>query len=92
MYINQSLYFVDAQAPPSLPVEDVGQAKHSESSFVSKKIRFAYFEVQEMTNNFQRVLGEGGFGVVFECFVYCNQQKAFKIIYKTVLPRRGRLF
>ncbi|AEC08196.1 Leucine-rich repeat protein kinase family protein [Arabidopsis thaliana] len=70
----------DAQAPPSLPVEDVGQAKHSESSFVSKKIRFAYFEVQEMTNNFQRVLGEGGFGVVYHGCVNGTQQVAVKLL------------
>ncbi|EOA26303.1 hypothetical protein CARUB_v10024714mg [Capsella rubella] len=68
----------DVQAPPSLPVVDVGHAK--ESSFLSKKIRFTYVEVQEMTNNFQRVLGEGGFGVVYHGCVNVTQQVAVKLL------------
>ncbi|KAL0740887.1 hypothetical protein Bca4012_082400 [Brassica carinata] len=55
----------DSPAPPSIPVPDVEHTSKPESSFASKKIRFTYTEVQEMTNNFDRALGEGGFGVVY---------------------------
>ncbi|XP_010510553.1 PREDICTED: probable leucine-rich repeat receptor-like protein kinase At2g28990 isoform X2 [Camelina sativa] len=71
---------LDVHAPPSLPVADVGHSKHSEPSFFSKKIRFTYFEVQEMTNNFKRVLGEGGFGVVYHGCVNDTQQVAVKLL------------
>ncbi|KAG2308517.1 hypothetical protein Bca52824_028265 [Brassica carinata] len=54
----------DSPAPPSIPVPDVEHTSKPESSFASKKIRFTYTEVQEMTNNFDRALGEGGFGIV----------------------------
>ncbi|XP_024003685.1 probable leucine-rich repeat receptor-like protein kinase At2g28990 isoform X2 [Eutrema salsugineum] len=70
----------DLPAPPSMPVGDVGHTSQSESSFLSKKIRFTFLEVQEMTNNFERALGEGGFGVVYHGFVNRTQQVAIKVL------------
>ena len=41
-------------------------------SLEMKNRRFTYSEVKEMTNNFQVVLGKGGFGVV--CHGYLNNE------------------
>lgn len=44
-----------------------------------KNRRFTYSEVKEMTNNFQVVLGKGGFGVV--CHGYLtSEQVAVKVL------------
>ncbi|WZZ20366.1 hypothetical protein YC2023_121753 [Brassica napus] len=44
-----------------------------------KLTRFTYSEVKDMTNNFQVVLGKGGFGVVCHGFLN-NQQVAVKVL------------
>ena len=62
-----------------MPVSNPGHNSQSESSFTSKKIRFTYSEVQEMTNNFDKALGEGGFGVVYHGFVNVIEQVAVKL-------------
>lgn len=59
---------------------DVGHTSQSELSFPSNKIKFTYTEVQEMTNNFERALGEGGFGVVYHGCVNVTQQVAVKLL------------
>ncbi|KAH0886388.1 hypothetical protein HID58_062484 [Brassica napus] len=70
----------DSPAPPSISVPDVGHTSQPESSFASKKIRFTYTAVQQMTNNFDRTLGEGGFGVVYHGCVNVTQQVAVKLL------------
>ena len=42
--------------------------------------RFTYSEVIKMTNNFQRVLGEGGFGMVYHGSVKASKQVAVKVL------------
>ncbi|CAG7879815.1 hypothetical protein BRARA_C01077 [Brassica rapa] len=42
--------------------------------------RFTYSEVIKMTNNFQRVLGKGGFGMVYHGFVNGSEQVAVKVL------------
>ncbi|KAK9923519.1 hypothetical protein M0R45_031933 [Rubus argutus] len=42
-------------------------------SFESKKRQFTYSEVLEITNNFQRILGKGGFGTVYHGYVDSTQ-------------------
>uniref|UniRef100_A0A1J3DBC1 non-specific serine/threonine protein kinase n=1 Tax=Noccaea caerulescens TaxID=107243 RepID=A0A1J3DBC1_NOCCA len=48
-------------------------------SLEMKNRRFTYTEVKEMTNNFQVVLGKGGFGVVCQGFLN-NEQVAVKVL------------
>lgn len=45
-----------------------------------KKKRFTYAEVIEMTNNFERVLGKGGFGMVYHGYVNGTEQVAVKVV------------
>ncbi|KAL0729377.1 hypothetical protein Bca4012_025470 [Brassica carinata] len=65
--------------PPSRPTVNVIYAKSPEPTIETKKRRFTYSEVTEMTNNFERVVGEGGFGVV--CHGTVNgEQVAVKLL------------
>ncbi|XP_024022495.1 putative leucine-rich repeat receptor-like serine/threonine-protein kinase At2g19230 [Morus notabilis] len=48
-------------------------------SFVSKKQELTYPEIQRITNNFERVLGEGGFGKVYHGYLN-GIQVAVKIL------------
>ncbi|EOA12916.1 hypothetical protein CARUB_v10025892mg, partial [Capsella rubella] len=45
-----------------------------------KNRRFTYSEVIKMTNNFQRVLGKGGFGMVYHGSVNGSEQVAVKLL------------
>ncbi|CDY60569.1 BnaA02g06940D [Brassica napus] len=50
-------------------------------TFANKKSRrFTYSEVIKMTNNFQRVLGKGGFGMVYHGTVNIYEQVAVKVL------------
>jgi len=50
------------------------------SSIFAKKKKFTYSEVIELTNNFRRVLGEGGFGVVYHGSLSDTEQVAVKVL------------
>ncbi|XP_020870264.1 probable LRR receptor-like serine/threonine-protein kinase At1g51820 [Arabidopsis lyrata subsp. lyrata] len=52
----------------------------SEQAIVTKNRRFTYSQVVIMTNNFQRILGKGGFGIVYHGFVNGTEQVAVKIL------------
>ncbi|XP_019085759.1 PREDICTED: probable LRR receptor-like serine/threonine-protein kinase At1g07560 [Camelina sativa] len=52
----------------------------SETSIETKKRRFSYAEVMQMTNNLERALGEGGFGVVYHGYLNGSQQVAVKVL------------
>nr|VDD18202.1 unnamed protein product [Brassica rapa] len=45
--------------------------------------RFTYSEIIQMTNNFQRVLGKGGFGMVYHGTVNDSDQVAVKVLSKS---------
>lgn len=49
-------------------------------SFESKKRQFTYAEVIKMTNNFDRILGKGGFGTVYHGFIDHDTQVAVKML------------
>ncbi|KFK35821.1 hypothetical protein AALP_AA4G041600 [Arabis alpina] len=51
-----------------------------EAPRTSKKKRFTYEEVTEMTNNFERILGKGGFGMVYHGYVNGTEPVAVKIV------------
>ncbi|CAN6841032.1 unnamed protein product [Brassica oleracea] len=63
----------DLPRPQSTPtVNDTFANKNSR--------RFTYSEVIKMTNNFQRVLGKGGFGMVYHGTVNGSEQVAVKLL------------
>nr|VDD55808.1 unnamed protein product [Brassica oleracea] len=52
----------------------------SQPEIMMKNRRFTYSKVMSMTNNFQRVIGKGGFGIVYHGFVNGTEQVAVKIL------------
>ncbi|XP_010535193.1 PREDICTED: probable LRR receptor-like protein kinase At1g51890 [Tarenaya hassleriana] len=52
--------------PSSFATEsDTGTKRTSDAMIITKERKFTYSEVLKMTNNFERVLGKGGFGTVY---------------------------
>lgn len=54
--------------------------RSSEPPRITKKKRFTYAEITEMTNNFENVLGKGGFGMVYHGYVNGTEQVAVKVL------------
>ena len=56
-------------------VETVNSEPKEESgtAFVSKNQQFTFSEIHRITNNFERVLGEGGFGKVYHGYLNGNE-------------------
>lgn len=55
-------------------------SRSSEPPRITKKKRFTYAEVTEMTNNFESVLGKGGFGMVYHGYVNGTEPVAVKVL------------
>jgi hypothetical protein len=55
-----------------------GDAYHQNSLQLENR-RFTYKELEMITNNFQRVLGQGGFGKVYDGFLEDGTQVAVKL-------------
>ncbi|VVB16611.1 unnamed protein product [Arabis nemorensis] len=67
--------------PPSIsPAVNVTYANSSVSLIQTNKRRFTYSEVTNMTNNFQRVVGEGGFSIVYHGTLNGYEQVAVKVL------------
>ncbi|KAG7621203.1 Protein kinase-like domain superfamily [Arabidopsis suecica] len=56
------------------------QSKAIRPSMVANKRRFTYEEVTKLTNNFERTLGQGGFGLVYHGNLNGNEQVAVKVL------------
>ncbi|XP_020870263.1 probable LRR receptor-like serine/threonine-protein kinase At1g51820 isoform X2 [Arabidopsis lyrata subsp. lyrata] len=66
---------------PSYMQESDGRSQiTSEPAIVTKSKKFTYSQVVIMTNNCQRILGKGGFGIVYHGFVNGIEQVAVKIL------------
>ncbi|EOA38977.1 hypothetical protein CARUB_v10011410mg [Capsella rubella] len=55
-------------------------SRSSDPPRITKKKRFTYAEITEMTNNFERVLGKGGFGMVYHGYVNGTEPVAVKVL------------
>ncbi|KFK35817.1 hypothetical protein AALP_AA4G041400 [Arabis alpina] len=69
---------VEEPTPSYMQASDGRSPRSSEPAIMTKNRRFTYSEVVTMTNNFQRVLGKGGFGIVYHGFVNGTEQVAVK--------------
>ncbi|CAA7036745.1 unnamed protein product [Microthlaspi erraticum] len=65
---------------PTTPLANVASNGISETLIGTKRKKFTYSEVIKMTNNFQRALGEGGFGTVYHGDLDGSQQVAVKLL------------
>ncbi|CAN7067396.1 unnamed protein product [Brassica rapa subsp. trilocularis] len=70
--------YTGIQLPPRMSIDTLADSR--EPSFDQKSRRFTYSEVIQMTNNFQKVLGKGGFGVVYYGTVNGSEQVAVKVL------------
>ncbi|KAL9309374.1 putative transferase, protein kinase RLK-Pelle-LRR-I-1 family [Arabidopsis thaliana] len=71
---------VEGTLPSYMQASDGRSPRSSEPAIVTKNKRFTYSQVVIMTNNFQRILGKGGFGIVYHGFVNGVEQVAVKIL------------
>ncbi|CAL4909209.1 unnamed protein product [Urochloa decumbens] len=68
---------LDATPMSHIPIGD-GDA-YPQSSLQLENRRFSYKELEMITNNFERVLGRGGFGKVYDGFLEDGTQVAVKL-------------
>ena len=76
---------VSTALPPSSvkPSANVTSTNIPEISIDMKRKKFTYSELMEMTNNLERPLGEGGFGIVYHGVINGSQQVAVKLLSQT---------
>ncbi|XP_010462025.1 PREDICTED: probable LRR receptor-like serine/threonine-protein kinase At1g51820 [Camelina sativa] len=65
---------------PKIEGSDGRSPRSSAPAIVTKNRRFTYSQVGIMTNNFERILGKGGFGIVYHGFVNGTEQVAVKLL------------
>ncbi|EOA23308.1 hypothetical protein CARUB_v10019082mg [Capsella rubella] len=63
-----------------MPTMDTASKSISEQLIKTKRRRFTYSEVVEMTQNFRKALGEGGFGIVYHGYLKKSDQVAVKVL------------
>jgi len=61
------LSYFTAPGPPPLVTPGIvkSETRSSNPSIITRERKITYPEVLKMTNNFERVLGKGGFGTVY---------------------------
>ncbi|KAF8108583.1 hypothetical protein N665_0107s0005 [Sinapis alba] len=64
-------------------INKISSRSKSEPWIKTKRRRFTYSEVLEMTKNLQQPLGEGGFGIVYHGNLNCSEQVAVKLLSQT---------
>lgn len=64
-------------------VGSISQRKSKDGSLRLENQRFTYAEIIAITNNFETVIGEGGFGVVYHGYVKGAIQVAVKMLSKS---------
>jgi hypothetical protein len=64
-------------------VKPQNETAMSQSSLQLENRRFSYKELEVITNNFQRVLGRGGFGSVYDGFLEDGTQVAVKLRFES---------
>ncbi|CAF1830241.1 unnamed protein product [Brassica oleracea var. botrytis] len=75
-----ALFFVFRKKAPVSEGTAATRELPRKSSIYSKKKRFTYSEVVGLTDNFKRVLGEGGFGVVYHGSLSGTEPVAVKVL------------
>lgn len=50
-----------------------GSSKQGETSLVPEKTKLTYSEILSITNNFETVIGKGGFGTVYHGYLHSIQ-------------------
>ena len=61
------------------PAPAAGDDEHRRNSLRLENRRFTYEDLEMVTSNFQRVIGRGGFGDVYEGFLEDGTQVAVKM-------------
>jgi hypothetical protein len=61
------------------PAPSAGGGSYPQSSLQLENRRFTYKELEMITDSFQRVLGRGGFGYVYDGFLEDGTQVAVKL-------------
>ncbi|ESQ37355.1 hypothetical protein EUTSA_v10002794mg [Eutrema salsugineum] len=64
-------------------IKEISPRNKSEPWIKTKRRRFTYSEVMEITKNLQRPLGEGGFGIVYHGTLNGSEQVAVKLLSQT---------
>ncbi|XP_010481036.2 PREDICTED: receptor-like protein kinase At3g21340 [Camelina sativa] len=74
------LFFVLKNKNSSRSKANNRTSRSSEPPRITRKKIFTYAEVIEMTNNFETVLGKGGFGMVYHGYVNGTEPVAVKVL------------
>ena len=69
--------------PPAKDARVTTKPDIQNSVFVTKKRQFTYSEIINITNNFAKVLGRGGFGTVYHGFIGDTQVAVKKLSHST---------
>ncbi|XP_020870267.1 probable LRR receptor-like serine/threonine-protein kinase At1g51810 isoform X2 [Arabidopsis lyrata subsp. lyrata] len=78
--INLTFCLMNLEPTSCMLNTDVRSSRSAEPAIMTTNKRFTYSEVVKMTNNFQRILGKGGFGIVYYGSVNDTEEVAVKML------------